>query len=40
MILDWALIAGVIGIVIGTFYAILHMVDDLIEFWRAYREEP
>jgi hypothetical protein len=36
---DWALIAVVIGLVIVTFFVIAGFVDELVEYWRAYRDD-
>jgi hypothetical protein len=39
MVADWALVAVVVAFVVATFFALHNMIDSLIEYWRAHREE-
>lgn len=38
MIRDWFLIAAVIVLTVFTFIVIASFVDELIEYWREYRD--
>jgi hypothetical protein len=38
VIADWALIAVVVALVIGVFFAIGTIIDECLEYWRAWRD--
>lgn len=35
---DWLVIAVVIAAVIGVYFAVASFIDNLIDYWRAYRD--
>jgi hypothetical protein len=40
MIADWALVVGVIALVVLAWWVLQSFIDQMIEYWKAYRDDP
>ena len=39
IVIDWVLIVGVIALVIAVYWMIGKIIDNMLSFWRAHKED-